>query len=435
MNDLERDLRQLFEQHEADLREPRFAPAHAPMPVLRRTRRRQVGVALTALAVIAGVAIGSTVGAAALLRTSDRKMPADQNPTSSPTPGEAGPSSDLADQYSTVLAQGEVDGVAWVIWGNADGVACGFANDVGGIDAGCGHDQRPHGTDLSQIGECIYACPTPGEPIVYGRVSSRATSVRLVLDDGSTLDGVIHPAPPELPSDVRFFTITTDRLRGLSGTLFAIGPDGGVLEHLRYPWRADQPGGPAAPVTLEATLASGAPTIEYDGRPYEPERWEVAVWRNGALDWCLGTIFPNASKAVVATEGRGCEPRERLFDGIRSGAIGHADVWWMNALDTIQEPVAPQLSDAAQEWFLYRAWGTVSAAVAAVRMEVADGSVVEAQLYDPPSGFEDMGRLFVAEFRSKLAPLEWDSGMGGITWRAVALDANGQVLGSNEASL
>lgn len=435
MNDLERDLRQMYARREADLREPRFAPARAPGPLLRRTRRRQVGVALTAIAVVAVVAIGSTAGAAALLRSSDHRTPADQNetPTPPPTPAEAVPPANLSDRFSIPFAQGDVNGVAWIIWANEDGSCAGFANDTGGIDSGCG-PPRYAGDHLIGIGECIYACP-PGGPIVYGPVSSQVAAVRLVLDDGTTYPGIVHPTPPEATSGVRFFTVTTDRRRGFTGTLIATGADGRILERVRYPRIADEAGGPSTPISVEATLASGAPTIEYAGRPYEPERWEIAVWRNGALRWCFGTRYPSSGTAVLATEGPGCAVRAKVFDGIRSGAIGHADLWWMNALDTIQEPVAPELGKSAQEWFLYRAWGTVSADVSAVRIEVADGSVAEAQLYDPPPGLEDLGRLFVAEFRSKLAPLEYDSGMGGITWRAVALDANGEVLGLDEIAL
>ena len=85
-------------------------------------------------------------------------------------------------------------------------------------------------------------------------------------------------------------------------------------------------------------------------------------------------------------------------------------------------------------WFRYRAVGTASSDVASVRIELGDGQVVDAVLYDPPPGLEDMGRLFVAEFRSKDHPWEY-GGEGGITWRAVALGANGEVLGSDEVSL
>ena len=92
-----------------------------------------------------------------------------------------------------------------------------------------------------------------------------------------------------------------------------------------------------------------------------------------------------------AAEGRGCGPRVSLFDGIRRGAIGHADVWWINVAETIQDPLAPDLMESAEQTFAYRASGTVSDDVVAVRIEVDDGSVVEARLYDPPSGLEDVG--------------------------------------------
>src|SRR3954452_18507063 len=69
MNDLEHDLRELFEQRASDV----DVPGLAPVPVLRRGRRRQVGTVLTgvlACLVAAGGAAGplrhATVAAAAI---------------------------------------------------------------------------------------------------------------------------------------------------------------------------------------------------------------------------------------------------------------------------------------------------------------------------------------------------------------------------------
>lgn len=428
MNDLERDLRQMYARREADLREPRFAPAHAPAPLLRRTRRRQVGVALTAIAVVAVVAVGSTAGAVALLRSSDRRTPAE--PSETPSPASGGPvrPADLDERFTVATAWGEVDGIGWTVWANDDLSCLAFTSanpgDYSGMDTGCqnGYD----GSNLTVAGICVYACPAPGRPIVYGTVSSRVVAVVLANDDGSTLVGTIHPAPQGIAIDAAVFTVSTNRRWGtFTGTLTATGVDGEVLAQIRYPPNADAPGGPSTPVALEATLASGIPVSEVDGRTSEADRWEIAVWRTASGDWCLGTIFPYEPRAVVATEGRGCGPRAALFDTIRRGAIGHADVWWIDE---------PSMFGENARWFRYRAVGTVSADVASVRIEVGDGQTIDARLYDPPVGLEDMGRLFIAEFRSKDHPWEY-GGEGGITWRAVALDTNGEVLGADEIDL
>lgn len=450
MNDLERDLRQMFERREGDLREPRFAPVHAPAPLLRRTHRHQAGVVFAALAVVAALAIGSTAGVLTLLRSSERRVPA--NPTETPTSPDLGlvRRPDLGGPFTIRAASGVVDGEPWGIWASEDLRCLAFANvdgvHVNGLGstrggeaitaAGC--DVGLNDGDLMDPRWGYVDGLVPGQQILYGLVSGRVARIGFAMDDGSTYLGTIHPASPEVTTDARLYTAVTDRRWGsFTGTLTAQGADGSVLGQTRYPSDADGPGGWSMPISVETMLASGIPVNEEEGRPSEPDRWEISVWRNGSGDWCLGTIFPNASQsfdrfvawadprlpsALVASEGRGCGPREALFQDIRSGAIGHADVW------SIESQVL-----GSWDWSLaYRTFGTVSDDVAAVRLEIGDGQVVDATLHDPPPGFEDMGRLFVAEFRSKDEPKE---GSGrSITWRAIALDASGEVLGADEMS-
>lgn len=83
MIDLDREIRAFLEE---DARQAPPVPEAAP--TLRRTRRRQVGVVLAALAVLAAVAVGSIAGASALIRSSERRVPA--NPTGTPTPSPTG---------------------------------------------------------------------------------------------------------------------------------------------------------------------------------------------------------------------------------------------------------------------------------------------------------------------------------------------------------
>ena len=383
----------------------------------RKRRTKQIGALVFTLVLLA-VLVG---GAVSVFRSAERGLPA--NPSESPPPprGEPVRPQTLDRRFDVATAWGEMDGVRWAIWTN-DALSClAFTSegsgDYGGMDASCGNGYD--GSDLKLAGVCAYACPDPERPIIYGTASGRVARVQLVLDEGRTYAGKIHASPPEVTVDARVFTVPTDRRWGtFTGMLTATAADGTVLGQIRYPRGADGAGGPSMPVSVEAVLASGVQVSAVDGQPFEEGRWEIAIWRSPSGDWCLGTIYPDFQSAQVATEVPGCVPRDALFQGIRREHIGHADIWW-----TDEGPDFP-----------YRVFGTVSDQVDSVRLELGDGQVVHAELYDAPSGFEDMGRLFVAEFRSKDHPWQL-GGNGGITWRAIALDANGEVLGSDEISM
>jgi hypothetical protein len=73
MNDLDRDLREMFRRREGDIR----TPSTTPTPVLRRTKRRQLGTVLTAAALVVVVA-ATAVGGSALLRGGGRATPGDE---------------------------------------------------------------------------------------------------------------------------------------------------------------------------------------------------------------------------------------------------------------------------------------------------------------------------------------------------------------------
>ena len=76
MIDLERELRATLEGR------ARLAPPPVETrPAIRVARRRQLGVILTALAVVAAVVAGSVAGVSALIRSSEREVPAGPTPT------------------------------------------------------------------------------------------------------------------------------------------------------------------------------------------------------------------------------------------------------------------------------------------------------------------------------------------------------------------
>lgn len=75
MNDVEGELRSRFARTEARLVGSHFAPLQAPAELLRRTHRRQATTVVAGLAVVAAVAVASVAGAAALLRSSERRVP------------------------------------------------------------------------------------------------------------------------------------------------------------------------------------------------------------------------------------------------------------------------------------------------------------------------------------------------------------------------
>jgi hypothetical protein len=102
MIDLDREIRALLED---DAR--RVPPTPHPRRAIRRARRRQVGAVLTALAVVAAVAAGSIAGVSALIRSSERPIPA--NPTETPTvPAPAVVSGSALDGYvATIFPAGD----------------------------------------------------------------------------------------------------------------------------------------------------------------------------------------------------------------------------------------------------------------------------------------------------------------------------------------
>ncbi len=370
-------------------------------------------------------------GAAALLGFSERSTPTDRSETPTPSSAEPFRPDDLDARFTLAAASGEIDGSRWTVWANGD-LSCiafttvgarGETGEYAEVDAGClnGYDS----SDVKVGGVCVYGCPLLDDglyPMMYGTVSPRVVRLRFDNDDGSSTPVTIHPPPTWAQGEGRVFTVPISF--SWTGWLTGLAADGSVVTRVRYPSDADAAGGPSTPVLVEASLASGIPLSTVDGRPSEADRWEIAIWRNAAGEWCFGTIYPTEGSAVVASDEPGCGSRDELFG--RSGLpIDHADVWWMHEASMFGENA---------RWFRYRVVGTVSPDVAAVRIEVDDGRVVEAELYDAPPGFEDLGRLFVAEFRSRHHPLAFE-GTGGIAWAAVALGASGDVLGSDEMSM
>ena len=95
MNDLDRQMLALLEE------DARKAP---PVPdasaALRRTSRRQVAFAVSAVAMVAAIAVGSIAGVSALVRTSERRIPIGpgETPTPPPVTGFACPSGSAPDQ-------------------------------------------------------------------------------------------------------------------------------------------------------------------------------------------------------------------------------------------------------------------------------------------------------------------------------------------------
>jgi hypothetical protein len=73
MNDLDRDLREMFHRREGDVR----VPSTTPPPVVRRTKRRQLGTVVTAAALVVALA-ATVVASSALLRGGDHSVPGDQ---------------------------------------------------------------------------------------------------------------------------------------------------------------------------------------------------------------------------------------------------------------------------------------------------------------------------------------------------------------------
>jgi len=111
MNDVERQLRERFAGIEARFTGPDFAPPRAPDHLIRRTRRRQVGVALVGLVTTAAVVAVSIAGAT-LIRSSERRVPVEP-----PHPISRGALEAVAAQpvsYTGFVA--DTDGMLWSSW-------------------------------------------------------------------------------------------------------------------------------------------------------------------------------------------------------------------------------------------------------------------------------------------------------------------------------
>jgi hypothetical protein len=108
MNDLDRQMRALLDE---DARKAPPVPVAAP--ALRRTRRRQVLVVATSLAMVAAVAIGSLAGVSALMRTSGRRIPTAPGETPAPVGGFSCPPGSTPDQPGPADGSRPTDIYAW----------------------------------------------------------------------------------------------------------------------------------------------------------------------------------------------------------------------------------------------------------------------------------------------------------------------------------
>lgn len=109
MNDVERELRDRFVRTEGRLRGPEFSPLTVPDELVHRTRRRQLATTAIGILAVAAVIAASVAGAAALVRSSERRVP-----TEPPDPVSAGTLVPVAAQpasFEGIVA--DTDGNLW----------------------------------------------------------------------------------------------------------------------------------------------------------------------------------------------------------------------------------------------------------------------------------------------------------------------------------
>lgn len=196
MTDLEQELSELLGRKAEDA--DRVAPPSPPQAVLRRVRRRQAGMLLTAGLVIAALVYGGFAGLQSLTR-SVRVDPAGGGDSATPAPGGQG----------AVLASGEHAGRPWrlVVYEGSMGW-CSEIEVTEGRGGGCGVNIPPK--DLS-----LGVTRQRGYPVFLdGAVSKRVARVVVELEDGRTLNPRILEPPAELGAPFNGFLLVLDEVSG-----------------------------------------------------------------------------------------------------------------------------------------------------------------------------------------------------------------------------
>lgn len=292
MIDLDRELRALLEE------DARHAP---PVPdaraAIRRTRRRQVGVVLTALAMVAAIAVGSVAGVSALIRSSERRVLIEPPDTFTLGPLEAVPtgSFDFGD-----LAVDE-DGI---VWGTGPGLTR-FDPDAGTIRTFTLADD-PAFSDVRSI------------------VPARGGGVWIVSPDGPT----VRRFDGERFQEVLASGPVCEVAEAPDGTVWGSGCEGGVFRWGGTSWLSTPPDGSTprggGVIAVDAGGQVWVANLRYDSEGDEVgfglSRFDGTAWTT----WTVGDGLPSDRVETLATG-----PSGDVWVGTEKGIARFFDGAWV----------------------------------------------------------------------------------------------------------
>jgi hypothetical protein len=381
MTDLERRIRDLLED------DARSAPSPLDAgPVVGRTRRRQVRTAVIGGLLALTIGIGALAGVTALLRL-DEGIPAIPD---LPPPSEA----------PIVVGSGEAEGWRWLLSTSEDGT-CVALTDEQGSQTSCSTEPEPGGAtgfeDAVDVLDVAIRSPrTPAPPLVFvfGRVSSRTETVDVTLGTFEETPGEVFPTPGGVERDDRYF------VRWASGYprpvvpdafVLAVGPGGDLLDVASV----ERPSWAVPPFTTVATIASGM----WTGPVGSGQEWGIGIYRDELTEeLCFG------------------EP-----PGDVCGPASDPAPAWFSAWDQLDVVSERSRTEGGQRSSF--AWGVFRDPVVSVRVELADGRVVEPDVYPPRPEYPLPFSVFVFEFE------------GDVGGRVVGFDAAGDVVARDRVGL
>ena len=342
MSDLERDLRAMFERRQADLPGHRYAPSHAPKPLLRRTRRWQLSTVVAGL-VFALAVVAGAIFAVGVLMPSDRTAPArpDDGPVTGP----------FEDHARVRVASGTAGGEDWTLSaevqegffrlllesGNDGGVMMPFPNEPG-----IPGDPEFSVGSLGQ-GDAL-------EIVVFGAAVSPVTRVEAVPIDGdSTASTDVVEVPDEIGGNRDAFVLSyhPNPFPNQGATITAYDAAGTIV--------------------ATDTVELGRPRLSDAVEVGSSDDWAVWIGRDGGLCLELTSAWVGS---LAPTGASSCgEPSEM---------VDTADVFSLPGDRAV-------------------VYGLLGAAADLVVIRLEDGSIVRERTVVPPADLVDGPVAFAAE--------------------------------------
>jgi hypothetical protein len=232
MTDLKNDLRELFDEREADVRPPH----ELPVQILRRTKRRRVRTAAVTTVTTVAVAFGAVIGAGAVLADRGDVPGSNVTPAGHPVSRSVSPTGDAAGQDVMITGGTVHPGGPWLLTVSED--ASGRSLDfryVGSATMRLGIAPL----DGKVFGPLSAGSHAPGNTAddpslaIWGLISPDVHDVTFVRSDGTTFAGFLpFPMPSSIVGPAQAFVIFLPDDATPKGTLIAFDAPGNVLDTL-----------------------------------------------------------------------------------------------------------------------------------------------------------------------------------------------------------